>query len=168
MTSLMANDLLDIAKASLANQFTASWKMLGMAIDLVPDEKWHDGTGKWYYSYTSYHIIETAQFYMRHDPSDMKWGTRAGYEWHKDIDVKREILPKVTKQLVRTFMDEIQSSLDDIVGEITENELSSQDGFYWFQSVHDKLLYLLRHTAHHLGELARTLREWNLAPVKWT
>ncbi|NHJ12159.1 MAG: DinB family protein [Candidatus Thorarchaeota archaeon] len=164
----MTSDLLGVTKASIANQFAASWKMLRAAIDLVPEEKWHGGMGKWYYSYTVYHIIETAQFYMRNEPGDMKWGARAGYEWHESIDIKTEILPMITKQLVRSFLDEIQSSLDDIMGAITDNAISTQDGFYWFRSVHDKLLYLLRHTAHHLGELARTLREWKLDPVKWT
>ncbi|NHI83517.1 MAG: hypothetical protein EAX81_04375 [Candidatus Thorarchaeota archaeon] len=53
----MTVNLLDVAKASIANQFTAGWNMLRMAIDLVHEKKWH-------YSYISYHIIETAQFYM--------------------------------------------------------------------------------------------------------
>lgn len=164
----MTTNLLDATKASIAKQFAASWKMLNAAIDLVPAERWHAGTGKWYYSYTIYHVVETAQFYIQNEPGDMKWGSRAGYEWHEGIDIKTEILPKITKQLVRSFLDEVQNKLDDIVGEITDNALSAQDGFYWFRSVHEKLFYLLRHTAHHIGELARTLREWNLEPVEWT
>ena len=164
----MSANLLDVAKASLQNQFNASWKMLRAAIDIVPAERWHKGTEKWHYSYTSYHIIETTQFYMGSDPNAMKWGARAGYEWREGIDIRTEILPKITKDLVSSFMEETQKGLDDILGGLTETEFCSQDGFYWFNSVYSKLLYLLRHSAHHLGELARTLREWKLEPLRWT
>ena len=42
-----------------------------------------------------------------------------------------------------------------------------KDDFGWFESIFEKLVYLLRHNAHHIGELARTLREWDCERIKW-
>ncbi|MFW9799331.1 MAG: hypothetical protein ACFFD9_02765 [Candidatus Thorarchaeota archaeon] len=156
-----------IAKA-LEAQYAGSWKMLQAAIADVPDDKWHAGLGKWFYSYTAYHIIETVQLYMSSDPDAMKWGARAGFEWSPDTNVEKDVLPRITKDLVNSYMLEIRQQLSEVVNSMDDNEYSDTDAFHWFGSIIDKLVYCLRHTAHHIGELCRALREWGFEPVKWS
>jgi uncharacterized damage-inducible protein DinB len=155
-----------IAKA-LVNQYTSVWKTLQAAIKKVPDEKWHDGVGQWYFSQTAYHIIETAQFYLGSDPDEMKWGARAGINWDDVNDIEKEVLPKLTKELVNSYLLEVGEELTGAMRSVPNEEFFKTDGFEWFSSILDKLTYLLRHTNYHVGELNRALREWGLAPVRW-
>ena len=152
---------------SLTGQFSRSWKMLEAAIASVTDEKWHSGVGKWFFSLTAYHVIETAQFYMGSDPDAMKWGGKAGFDWKEGIDVKKKILPKLTKDLVKSYLTETREKLNSLLSSMTNQDLQQVDGFHWFDSIFEKMVYLLRHNMHHIGELSRTLRDWDCEPVKW-
>ncbi|MHA2066442.1 MAG: hypothetical protein ACXABY_18885 [Candidatus Thorarchaeota archaeon] len=155
-----------IAEA-LVTQFTSVWKMLQATINNAPAERWHDGVGQWYYSQTAYHIIETAQFYLGNDPAKMKWGARAEINWEDVNDIEKEALPKLTKELVNSYLGEVGQEAADAMRSVPDSEFFKIDGFDWFNSILDKLMYLLRHTNYHVGELNRSLREWGLKPVRW-
>ncbi len=163
---MSAKEIEPISKA-LVNQFTSVWKTLQAAIKKVPDERWHDGVGQWCYSQTAFHIIETAQFYLGSDPDEMIWGARAGINWNDVDDIKKEVLPKLTKELVNSYLLEIGKLLADTMRIVPDDEFHKIDGFHWFSSILEKLIYLLRHTNYHVGELNRALREWGLAPARW-
>ena len=152
----------------LRRQFESSSQMIKEAIQNVPDERWHDGVGEWFYSYTAYHIVETMDFYSRNSPDGMKWGERAGFVWSKSIDIKSEVLPKITKKTVSDYLEDALSSLKNSFKSINIKKLDEQDGFDWFPSKFEKLLYLLRHNMHHTGELCKTLRDWDCKRVTWT
>ena len=152
----------------LLRQYQASWKMLRDAIDNVTDERWHNGKGKWFFSLNAYHIVETMDFYNGNDPDNMKWGGRAGFEWRKGIDRQTEILPKITKGIVLAYLDDMEKDIASKLGSLKLEEVLAKDKFHWFDSILEKYLYLLRHNMHHIGELIRTLREWELPLAKWT
>lgn len=152
----------------LHHQFESSCKMVRDAINNVPDDRWHDGTEGWFYSNTAYHIVETMDFYSRESPNGMKWGGRAGYVWRESIDIESEILPKITKEIVSNYLLEMEDNLKSLFASIDIKDLSEKDGFDWFESKFEKLVYLLRHNMHHIGELCKTLREWDCKRVKWT
>jgi hypothetical protein len=61
----------------------------------------------------------------------------------------------------------MELKITDFLKNINYDQLVSKDDFKWFSSVFEKLLYLLRHNQHHLGELSRMLREWECTRVKW-
>ena len=152
----------------LIRQFESSCKMIREAIQNVPDERWHDGVKGWFYSNTAYHIVETMDFYSRSSPDGMKWGKKAGYIWSESIEIESEILPKITKKIVSEYLGEVESNLRNSLESIDIKSLGEQDGFEWFPSRFEKLLYLLRHSMHHCGELSKTLREWDCKRVSWT
>ncbi|MFW9769839.1 MAG: hypothetical protein ACFFEM_13535, partial [Candidatus Thorarchaeota archaeon] len=62
---------------SLLNQYLRALDMTKDAVEMVPDSRWHDGPEKWFYSLTTYHIVETIEFYLRDDHEGMVWGERA-------------------------------------------------------------------------------------------
>jgi len=141
--------------------------MLESAIESVPDDKWHQGIGKWYFSFNAYHVIDTAQFYMLSDPDQMKWGERAGIDWESVEDWEKEVLPKLTKDFVQSYLMETKEKMISLFNSMTDQDYLKRDGFHWFDSVLEKLVYLLRHSMLHIGELSRSLREWSCKHIKW-
>lgn len=155
-----------VASAAI-RQFERSFEMVRDAIRCIPDNLWHKESNGWHFSLTAYHIVETVEFYLGNDPDVMKWGGRAGFDWDEVKDIETEILPLITKDLVTSYLDDMKSSLSECILSYDQHSLMEQDGFHWFESVFEKLLYLLRHNMHHAGELCRSLREWNCERVSW-
>ena len=155
-------------KNSLLNQFDKNWEMAKIAIYACPEDKWHSGTEDWVYSFTIYHIIETADFYSRDNPETMNWGKKAGIDWNKDQkeDIEEKKL-KISKEFLLNYLEEIRERIRSLLSETDDNSLLQKDKFHWFDSVFEKLLYLLRHNSHHIGELARTLRDYDCDRIKW-
>ena len=157
----------DTCVKGLLRQYQSSWKMLRNAVDNIPDDRWHDGSEGWYFSLTAYHIVETMEFYMNDSPDEMNWGSRAGFDWDKVEDKEKDVLPKITKELVLTYQDEMEERFMKFMNSMDSKKLEVKDGFHWFESVLEKYLYLLRHNMHHNGELSRSLRDWGLKRSKW-
>jgi hypothetical protein len=137
------------------------------AVEKVPDSKWHDGPEKWFFSQTAYHTVETIIFYIGSNPDDMNWGGRAGYSWYEGIDIRKDIVPKITKDLVLSYIQEVEKELKSLFAGMSEETLLNKDGFHWFACVLEKLQYALRHTAHHCGELSLALRQWGEPHNRW-
>ncbi len=152
----------------LLNQFKRKWNMLRESIDNCPDLKWHEGTDGWTYSYIIFHIIETASFYSKNNPDDMKWGDKAGIDWKRNTEEEIEDKKsKISKEFLLSYLQEIESKLSNIFSTTVDRDLLKKDDFHWFGSIYEKLVYLLRHNSYHLGELANLLREWNAERIKW-
>ncbi|MHA1137891.1 MAG: DinB family protein [Candidatus Thorarchaeota archaeon] len=151
----------------ILRQYQSSWKMLRAALENIPDEKWHDGSGGWYFSLDAYHIVETMEFYMNESPDGMKWGNRAGFDWDNVKDKEKDVLPKISKELVSTYLDEMEELVTKTICAMDSEKLNSKDGFHWFESIFEKLIYLLRHNMHHMGQLSRSLRDWGCKRAKW-
>jgi uncharacterized damage-inducible protein DinB len=151
----------------LQRQFISSCKMLRNAVANVPDEKWHHGAEGWFFSLTAYHIVETLDFYLRKSPDGMRWGAQAGFDWDESKDTERDILPKITKGIVEAYLDEVEGKLTELLSSLGIKDLSNKDDFPWFTSIFEKLIYVLRHTTHHAGELSKTLRDWQCKRVEW-
>ena len=156
-----------IMKQSIKSQFESSAAMLHDAVSNVDDERWHDGIGKWYFSLTAYHIVETMRFYNGSNPEEMKWGERAGFSWGKNTNIENDVLPLITKELVLEFLEEVEEELSGRLNSLSLQDLLEKDDFHWFKCVFEKYIYLLRHNMHHIGEMVRTLREWGQEPAKW-
>jgi len=148
----------------LLSQFSSSWKMLRQAISNCPDEYWYGTDKDWNFSRTVYHIIETQEFYLRNTPDGMEWGKLLGDVDNKDLPAE-SVYP--AKGMLVGYLDDIEKKISQYLKNIEFEDLLTKDGFKWFSSVFEKLLYLLRHNAHHLGELGRMLREWDCERMKW-
>ncbi|MGY5873567.1 MAG: DinB family protein [Candidatus Thorarchaeota archaeon] len=151
----------------LVRQYQSSWKMLRTAIENIPEEKWHDGSDGWFFSFNTYHVVETMEFYMNDNPDAMNWGGRAGYNWDDVKDIEKDILPLISKELVTSYLDEMEELVTKTITSMDSKKLEAKDGFHWFESVLEKFLYLLRHNMHHNGELSRALRDWGCKRSKW-
>jgi uncharacterized damage-inducible protein DinB len=156
-------------KEALLGQFKRKWKMLIEALSKCPSERFHMGIGEWSYSYTIYHIIETADFYIRDTPEGMLWGSRAGFDWNTDSkETIDKMKKKLSKELLIKYLEEVDKKVSDFLEGTSDEDLLKKDDFHYFNSIYEKLVYLLRHNSYHIGELAKTLREWECNRIKWT
>jgi len=149
--------------SALLKQFTSTWRMLQKAIENVEPTRWAVTEKDWSFAKTAYHILETQEFYIRDSPEGMVWNKML--KTIKEKGKEKTILP--TKEQLLTYLEEIEGKVTSYLKELTFEQLAMQDGFKWFNSILEKLLYLLRHNAHHLGELGRMLREWDNKRMKW-
>ncbi len=149
---------------NLLSQFESTWKMLRKAIERCPEEKWELTENSWTFSTIVYHIIETQEFYLRSSPKGMEWNKLLKL---MRIKTKNDELLFLSKSTLFENLRTIEEQMTNYFGNITLDELLKKDDFEWFDSLFHKFLYLLRHNAHHLGELGRMLREWNAPRMEW-
>ena len=159
--------LMTVISDSILNQFLKGLEMTKDAIENVPDSKWHEGYEGWFFSLNSYHIVETLAFYIQSEYEGWVWGTRAGFSWDNMKKVEDDILPTITKELVISYIAEVEENLSSLLDGISDDQLLEKDGFHWFSCVLEKLQYTLRHTAQHCGELSLALRSWDSPHTKW-
>jgi hypothetical protein len=81
--------------------------------------------------------------------------------------IEDDILPKITKDIVNSYITDVEESLSTLIDGISDDQLMEKDGFHWFACIFEKLQYTLRHTAQHCGELSIALRSWGVPHVKW-
>ena len=175
--STLSDDHLDNLRQALIGNFKGTWQMLHQAIDKIPDDRWHDGicerepvdteSKRWFFSFVVYHVIETAEFYVNTTPDTMEWGKKAGFNWENVKNIKSDILPRITKELVLEYLAEIEERVNSFVSDSTPQSFLEKDGFHWFPCILHKLIYLLRHTTYHVGELSRMIREWECELLHW-
>jgi len=153
----------------LSREFQNSWSMLREAIENITEEFWQTSENDWSYSWNIYHIIETAEFYSRNTPQGMEWGKRANINW--EIDSEEEINNKksqITKEFLLQYLEEVEKRISDILINSTDDEFFNTDEFDQGNLfVLEKLIYLLRHNMHHIGELNKVLRDSNNERISW-
>jgi uncharacterized damage-inducible protein DinB len=154
----------DLLIDGLLSQFKSTWIMLREAIDKVPEEFWCLTEHDWSYSKTVYHIIETQEFYLRDTPKGMEWGKLLKKQ---ETQMKESKESYLSKKVLLEYLEDTKQTIVNYFNIVSYDNLFAKDGFDWFDSVFQKLLYLLRHNAHHLGELGRMLREWECNRMKW-
>jgi len=154
---------------ALLEQFKSKWDMLRQSIEKYPNDHWGKEEGEWTYAWIIYHIIETAKFYVADSPEKMKWSKRVGIDWDKDnIEEIIKKKSRITKEFLLEYLEEIEQDTNKLLESLTLEDYDKNDGFHQFQSVFEKLVYLLRHSTLHLGELSKELRNKEYDRMKWT
>jgi len=154
-----------MACEAFLSQFQSSWNMLRQAFNKVQEGCWNRIINDWTFSDTVYHIIATQEFYFGDTPEGMGWGRLYGDPKYKADDPEKYY---PSKAVLLEYQGRFESEISEYLGSKNDSDLEMNDGFKeWLPNVHVKLLYLLRHNAHHIGELARMLREWDAERVSW-
>lgn len=167
MIILSDNNLITV----LSRHFNNSWALLLQAMNNASDDRWeqilsHDKNGFWVFSLTVYHILETAEFYIRVSPDGMEWGQKGQINWESHSPLADKIT-HLTKPFLKQYLNEIESKTDNIFSLTPISRLFEADGFSWFPCILDKYLYLLRHSMIHIGELNKSLRDWKYPRINW-
>ena len=151
---------------SILSQFESTWRMLDQALQGVDDGSWLKAVNGWTYGDVVYHILITQEFYIRDSPKGMEWGGLYGDPELKDTSPE-EYYPD--RETLIGYRDRVKQSVEAYLRSLSDEDLYESDGFEdHLSNVHKKLIYLLRHNAHHLGELTLMHRTIDLDRVKWT
>ena len=153
---------------AFALQYDKIWEMLSEAIDNASDDLWKYSKSTWRYAWNSFHVVEVIFYFTLDDPKGIRWGERAGINWEKDSEIRSlEKMKKITKELVREFIDEIRDSWSTKIKEKSNDHFFSKDDFGTFASNLERHIYSIRHAAHHIGELNTELRDFNDKTIEW-
>ena len=149
----------------LADQFERMWLMLREAIVNCPYEEWKRDAGHWFLipSRLAYHTIETVDFYRRESPQAMDWAGRLGVDWEtKDSGT----LPD--RKLMLSYLEEIQGSLGEKLRSMPDEALLAGHAFPWTGvTVLERMIYTMRHSMFHLGQIQAELRRRELKGADW-
>ena len=147
--------------------FHNSWNQVKQAIDNVSNDIWQMYENDWAYVETVYHIIETAEFYTRDVPDGMEWGKNAGINWEEDlVERARAKFKDLNKDFMHSYLTKIENKVNNFF-KTHKNLLKKDEWVEYFPSTLDRLLYLLRHNHHHIGELNRVLRLDKSKRIGW-
>jgi hypothetical protein len=153
---------------AFASQYDKIWEMLLEAIDNASDDLWKHFKNTWRYAWNSFHVVEVIYYFTLDDPKGINWGERANINWEKDNEIESlEKMTKITKELVREFIDEFRDSWRIKIKEKSDDHFLSKDDFGTFVSNLERHIYSIRHAAHHIGELNTALREFNNKTIEW-
>ena len=98
----------------------------------------------------------------------MIWGGRAGFSWDSVKKIELDVLPKITRELVTSYLKDVRFNLEKKLLSLTDEMYHTGDGFEkHIKTRLEKFIYLIRHCGHHVGELNRALREWNCIYSEW-
>ena len=139
--------------------------MMDKAMGEIDDDRWLWGVNGWTYANTFYHLIITQEFYIRDSPEGMRWGTLYG---DKELveTMPSEYYP--TREVLIEYKETTESKVEEYICSMNDSDLLGSDGFReYLPTILEKLLYLLRHNSHHIGELALIHRELDLGRIKW-
>jgi hypothetical protein len=102
------------------------------------------------------HTLETVEFYLSEKPGDQfPWGHRFGVDWEND---RPDRIP--SKDEMRAYQDDVQQLVHQVLdGKTDEDLLKPETVAPWTGRLYlGKLLYVLRHTQQHIGDINRVLR----------
>jgi len=151
----------------MLGEFESMKRMIEEAIE-KGDDRFNDSVNDWSYSWTLFHIIEAIDFYMQYTPDGFKWGQAAGLDYEnmndETVAQKKKL---ITREMLREYLDEIWPVVQEKVAKVKLDDMDEFKNVHKYtKSVYDKYLFTFRHAMLHLGELAKTLRDWNCERLK--
>jgi uncharacterized damage-inducible protein DinB len=149
----------------LDDQFERMWMMLREVIGNCPGEEWKRDAGHWFLipSRLAYHTIETADFYNRESPEGMDWAGRFDVDWETQ---DAEKLPD--REPMLDYLEEIRSSLQSKLHSMSDESFLAGHAFPWTgATVLERMIYTLRHSMFHVGQIQAELRRRGLQGAEW-
>jgi len=146
----------------LLAQAERQWAQIAACLDQLDDTTACRGEGVMVPKRLLAHIIETVDFYVSPAPDSYKWGDRLP-DWEgaeisafPDLAGFREYLAEVGQRMRAWFAAHDDAALLD------------GNTFPWTGANHaERMVYVMRHTGQHLGEINALLRAWDVPRVAW-
>jgi uncharacterized damage-inducible protein DinB len=154
-----------IVKA-IEEQFRRTFAMWKEEVKNIPADEWRKG--KIDYLIPSRHLCHmavTADYYVGDALADeYDWNSLFGGDWEAMCP---EDLPNKKKALEK--LGEIEKIVNGRLAKPADKDLyvNEKQSPWTGKTLASKLMYLLRHTQHHLGELHAELRHRGIERAKW-
>lgn len=147
--------MLTTIKHSLWNQMGASIDMLEDAILLCPEEEWNTKPKFWY---QAFHVLFFLDYYLSTEPqtfSPPKPFTESEFEdqMPERVHTKPELL-----EYLQFCRDKCKNLIENLSEQQLESRWINSSGSMNY-SIHEILIYNLRHVQHHVAQLNLHLRQ---------
>jgi hypothetical protein len=154
------------AADAILDQFVRQFKTLDSLYDRVNDEAWAyadprlKGVWQW-----MVHVLETNEYYLgTRGWQDFPFGHRFDLDWEES-----QADPVPSQEAMRAYQKDVQAYAVQVLGSVTDEDLLAPESLHpWTGEVYlGKLIYLLRHTQQHIGDINRVLRLNGCDALQW-
>jgi uncharacterized damage-inducible protein DinB len=150
----------------LLNHFERQFKTLDTVYDRANDAAWAhaDQRVKGIWQWMA-HLLETIEFYLdRYGGDDFPWGHRFNLDWEDD---KAQSIPN--REAMHAYQEDVRAFTTAVLGSKTDVDLLAPESTHpWTgQAYLGKLLYVMRHTQQHIGDINRVLRLNGCEALEW-
>lgn len=147
---------------AVADQFMRTLSMFRLAVSTLSDEVWREGESLYQRpAALALHIAQSIDFYSALKPGDSSEDPLTQINWEAGDSSK---LPSQEELLV--FLDKVEERLANFIAKSdfqADEELFNWTGF----TVLSRAMYILRHTQHHLADMAMELQRRGFNPPDW-
>ncbi len=147
------------------DQFDRQFRTLDGVYERASDSAWAHADqrlkGVWQWMA---HVLETAEFYLGDKSEGFPWGRRFGLNWEA-----AQAEPVPDKEAMRAYQKDVEQLLHQVLGGKTDGDLTASETVHpWTGKTYlGKLLYLMRHTQQHIGDINRVLRFNSCDALEW-
>ena len=154
------------AIGELQDHYERQFKTLDTVYDRTNDEAWAyaDQRLKGIWQWMA-HALETIEFYLgRYDAEGFPWGHRFDLDWEDD---QAQSIP--SPEAMRIYQEDVRALVTQLLGSKTDADLLASESTHpWTgQTYLGKLLYVMRHTQQHIGDINRVLRLNGCEALRW-
>jgi DinB family len=111
------------------------------------------------------HVLETIEYYLGDKKSeDFPWGHRFHLDWE---NAQAESAPG--KEAMRAYQKDVEQLVHRVLDGKSDRDLAAPETAHpWTGKTYlGKLLYLMRHTQQHIGDINRVLRFSGCDALEW-
>jgi uncharacterized damage-inducible protein DinB len=149
---------LDICK----NEYHALIEMLHEAINLCSEDLWNKETEDLPFWQLAYHSAYYLDFYLGEGPK----------KHVERFDIKENLNERMektlTKKQLKTYLKEVKAKCDGVLEKLSSKELEGKNSYFWTgPTLAHRMIYNIRHSQHHVGQLNLILRIHGINAAKW-
>jgi hypothetical protein len=147
---------------AVADQFLRTLSMLRIAVSTFPESEWRVGESLYQRPASlALHIVQSIDFYSALKPGDSSEDPLTQINWEERNSSK---LPSQEELL--GFLDKVEERLANF---ITKSDFQAEEKFFLWTgfTVLSRAMYNLRHTQHHLADMATELQRRGFTPPDW-
>jgi hypothetical protein len=152
--------------SEVLDQFERQFKTLDTLYDRVNEGAWAYADqrikGAWQWMA---HLLETIEFYLGTRGADaFPWGQRLHVDWENG-----QADPIPSQEAMRAYQEDVQALVAQVLGSKSDADLAAPESLHpWTgQTYLGRLLYLMRHTQQHIGDINRVLRLNGCDALQW-
>jgi hypothetical protein len=149
---------LEAIRGALWAQFGASLDAIERALDACPDELWGNEVHERAVWYLAFHTLFWCDLYLYGSAEGFAPPPPFGLE---ELDPAGTLPPRVYRRdEIRGYLRHVRARAHPRIRDLDERSAAATCTFRWGTITYlELLLYVLRHTQHHVGQLALLLRE---------
>lgn len=148
---------------ALQRQFAKAHATLRDAIRNCPESAWKAPSDHPFFipARLAFHIIQATDYHLDPNPGGFNW-SRFGFDWEEAAPDALPDLPAVL-----AYLEETEAKTNRRLLELSDAGLLGPDYSPYFPTALDHVLYTLRHTQHHTGQINAELKRRGHKPASW-